>query len=254
MDEHKAYHFLMAAVAAGVIALSVALNLWGLVELEKLAYAASLTPFIPAGVKEYPREEVFKMLKEAPDPYEKFREIAKVANTGRVKLAEPWGSLRMLTAPRPSEEKRLMIGRGAEQYSKYREDERMMKALFYATLALEETFGVYRSVLREVVEGLREAVQRVEVEEEPFKKVRYMADLRLLKRLAEKEEAAFESALNALRKRLNEYAVKYGLRNLLDVDEDVARRLAEAEYNELPEFKDVSFGVKALAALMAYKE
>jgi hypothetical protein len=40
VDEHKAYLFLMAAVAAGVIALNVALNLWGLVELEKLAYAA----------------------------------------------------------------------------------------------------------------------------------------------------------------------------------------------------------------------
>jgi hypothetical protein len=44
IDEHKAYLFLMAAVAAGVIALSAALNLWGLVEIEKLAYAAS-APF-----------------------------------------------------------------------------------------------------------------------------------------------------------------------------------------------------------------
>ena len=50
VDEHKAYLFLMAAAAAGMIALSVALNLWGLVELEKLAYAAS-APFVVAGVK-----------------------------------------------------------------------------------------------------------------------------------------------------------------------------------------------------------
>jgi len=50
VDEHKAYLFLMAAVAAGVIVLGVALNLWGLVELEKLAYAAS-APFVVAGVK-----------------------------------------------------------------------------------------------------------------------------------------------------------------------------------------------------------
>jgi hypothetical protein len=41
VDEHKAYLFLMAAVAAGVVALSVALNIWGLIELDKLAYAAS---------------------------------------------------------------------------------------------------------------------------------------------------------------------------------------------------------------------
>jgi hypothetical protein len=50
IDEHKAYLFLRVAVAAGVIALGVALNLWGLVELEKLAFAAS-APFVAAGVK-----------------------------------------------------------------------------------------------------------------------------------------------------------------------------------------------------------
>jgi tetratricopeptide (TPR) repeat protein len=50
VDEHRAYLFLMAVVAAGVIALATALNMWGLVELEKLAYAAS-APFVAAGVK-----------------------------------------------------------------------------------------------------------------------------------------------------------------------------------------------------------
>ena len=44
------------------------------------------------------------------------------------------------------------------------------------------------------------------------------------------------------------------MRDLLDVDEDVARRLAEAEHRELPIFKDISFSVKALAALIAYRE
>ncbi len=51
VDEHKAYLFLMAAVA---FALSAALNLWGLVELEKLAYAAS-APFV-AGLADAGRE------------------------------------------------------------------------------------------------------------------------------------------------------------------------------------------------------
>jgi hypothetical protein len=46
VDEHKAYLFLMAAVAAGVVAVSVALNLWGLIELEKLAHAAVGAPFV----------------------------------------------------------------------------------------------------------------------------------------------------------------------------------------------------------------
>jgi hypothetical protein len=35
IDEHKAYLFLMAAVAAGAVALGVASNLWSLIELEK---------------------------------------------------------------------------------------------------------------------------------------------------------------------------------------------------------------------------
>jgi len=245
IDEHKAYLFLMAAVAAGVVALSAALNMWGLVELEKLAYAASLTPFIPAGVEKYSREEAFKILREAPDPYERFKEIAKAAIAKNEKLAEPWESLRVLIMPKPSEERRLMMGKA------YRElDEGKKKALFYAFLALEEAFGVYRSVLREAAE----AVQRVEVGEEPFKKVVYAADLGRLERLAEGEEEAFEKALRTLRERLNEYAVEHDLGDLLNVDEGKARRLAETGYRELPEFSGVSFGVKALAALLAYRE
>jgi hypothetical protein len=51
VDVHKAYLFLMAAVAAGVVALAAVLDMWGLVELEKLAYAASLTPFFAGRTK-----------------------------------------------------------------------------------------------------------------------------------------------------------------------------------------------------------
>jgi hypothetical protein len=250
VDEHKAYLFLMAAVAAGAVALSAALNIWGLVELDKLVYAASFTPFIPAGVREYSREEVFKILREAPDPYEKFKEVAKAANVGRVKLAEPWESLRVLIMPKKSEEERLMRGRGAGLYSKYHGDENYRRALFYATLALEEAFGVYRKD----VEEREKVVQRVEVGVEPFKQDMYVADLGQIKQLAEEESRAFESALSTLRERLNEYAVRHDLGGLLDVNEDVARRLAEAEHREFPIFKDISFGEKALAALIAYRE
>jgi len=250
VDEHRAYLFLMAAAAAGVVALSVALNMWGLVELEKLAhFAMGVPPFIPSGVKEYSREEAFKILREAPDPYEKFKEIAKTANAGGVRLAEPWESLRMFIAPRPSEEKRLMMS------NVYRElDEGKKKALFYAVLVLEEAFGDYKSALDEYAKGLREAVKKVEVGEEPFKRVMYVADLKQIKQLAEEEETAFEKVLEIIRKRLNEYAVKYSLKDLLDVNEDMARRLVEAGAPELFEFGGVNFGVKAYAALIAYRE
>jgi len=254
VDEHRAYLFLMAAVAAGVIALSVALNLWGLVELDKLAYAASLTPFVAAGVEKYSREEVFNILKNAPDPYKKFKELARDANAGRVKLAEPWESLRVLIMPKRSEEERLMRGGGAELYSKYRGDENYRRALFYATLALEEAFGVYRSALGKYAEGLKEVVKRGEVGEKPFEKVVYVADVGQIKQLAEEESKAFEKALSTLREKLNEYARRYGLEDLLNVEEGVARELAEAEAPELSKFNDVSFGVKALAALIECRE
>ncbi len=243
IDEHKAYLFLMAA-AVGVVALSAALNMWGLVELEKLAYAASLTPFVPAGVKEYSREEVFNMLK-TPDPYEKFKEIAEVAVEKNEELPQPWESLRVLIMPKESEESRLIHSKT------YRElDERKKKGLFYAVLALEEAFSVYRTALRKYAE----TVQRVEVGEEPFKRIMYAADLGRLAQLAEEEGKAFEDALKILRKRLNEYAVKYGMRDLLDVNESMARRLAEAKQPELSRFSGVSFGTKAYAALIAYRE
>ncbi|MFZ8808349.1 MAG: hypothetical protein ACO2PN_09625 [Pyrobaculum sp.] len=49
IDEHKAYLFL---TAAGVVALNMALDMWGLVELEKLAhFAMGMPPFMAAGVK-----------------------------------------------------------------------------------------------------------------------------------------------------------------------------------------------------------
>jgi hypothetical protein len=250
VDKHKAYLFLMAAVSAGAVALSAALNPWGLIELDKLAYAASLTPFVIAGVKEYSREEAFSILRSAPDPYEKFKDMARAANAGKAKLPQPWESFRMLIMPKRSEEKRLMRSKAYRGL-----DERKKKALFYAALALEEAFGVYRSALRGYAEERGKAVEkRVEVGEEPFKRVMYMPDLGRLIQLAEKEEAAFENALEILRERLNEYAVKYSLRDLLDVKEDVARRLAEAGYWKLSKFSGVNFGVKALAALIAYRE
>jgi len=193
-------------------------------------------------------------MRSAPDPYEEFKKIAREASAGKVKLAEPWESLRVLIMPKPSEEEKLMWGRGAGLYSKYRGDENYRRALFYATLALEEAFGGYRSALREYVEEREKVVQRVEVGEEPFKRVVYVADVGRLAQLAKEEEAAFEKALSTLRERLNEYAVRHGLGGLLNVEEGKARGLAEAKRPELSRFSGVNFGVKAYAALIAYRE
>jgi hypothetical protein len=247
VDEHKAHLFLAAAVAAGLIALSAAMNLWGLIELGALAHAASLMPFAALGGVEYSREEAFRLIKGAPDPYGKFLEVAREANAGRIGLAEPWESLRRLIAPKPSEERELMRGKAYGEL-----DEGRKRALFYAVLALEEALGIYEAASRRAGR-LEEAVRRVEVGEPPLKRAVYAADLGRLERLAEEEEA-FEGALNTLRERLNEYAVKHDLGDLLDVDEGKARRLAEAKAPELSEFSGVNLGVKAYAALLAYRE
>ena len=188
-------------------------------------------------------------MRSSSDPYETFKQIASEANAGGVKLAEPWESLRKLILPKKSEEGRLMKGKA---YSELNEEKK--RALFYAAFALEEALGVYRSALGEYAKGLREAVRREEVGEEPFKKVVYVANLGQIKQLAKKEEEAFENALSTLREKLNEYSVMNELRGLLDVNEDVARRLAEAKQLELSRFSGVNFGVKAYAALVAYRE
>jgi len=251
VDEHKAYLFLTAAVAAGLMAASAAMDLWGSIELGALAHAASLTPFAAFGGVERSREEALNLLKREPDPYKKFLGMAREANAGRIGLAEPWNSLRMLILPTAEERKELARSRA---YDKLRGNERMKRALFYATLALEEAFGIYEAALREVAAGLKEAVKRVEVGEPPLKRAVYVPDLGRLERLAKEEEKVFEDALRALRERLNEYAVKHDLGDLLDVEEGKARGLAEAKAPELSEFSGVSFGVKALAALLAYRE
>jgi len=248
VDEHKAHLFLAAAVAAGLIAASTAMSLWGLIELGRLAHAASLAPFIALGGVERSREDAFRLIKGAPDPYEKFLEVAREANAGRIGLAEPWESLRKIIAPRPSEERRLVSGKA---YGKL--DERGKRALFYATLALEEALGIYEAALRRAGR-LEEAVRKEEAGEGPFRRAVYAADLGRLERLAEGEERAFGDALRVLRERLNEYAVKYKLGDLLDVKENTARELAEADYRELSKFSGANFGVKAYAALMAYRE
>jgi hypothetical protein len=65
VDEHKAYLFLMAAVA-----LSVALNMWGLVEMEKLVHAAS-APFF-AGLADA-GERAAERFKALGERYTKWR-------------------------------------------------------------------------------------------------------------------------------------------------------------------------------------
>jgi hypothetical protein len=72
VDEHRSYLFLMAAAAAGAVALSVALNMCGLIELEKLAhFAMGMPPFFPGRTDT--GEKAADRFKTLAERYEKWK-------------------------------------------------------------------------------------------------------------------------------------------------------------------------------------
>ncbi len=123
VDEHKAYLFLMAAVAAGAVALSVALNLWGLVELEKLAHAAS-APFV-AGLADVGDKtaERFRVVAERWRVYEnekqKIKEIINEVINAPLKREMPFSKLtRLENLPPPLVELRRALTRVENEVEK----------------------------------------------------------------------------------------------------------------------------------------
>jgi hypothetical protein len=72
VDEHKAYLFLMAAAAAGVVALGVALNMWGLMKMDKLAHAAVGVPPFVAGLADV-GEKTAERFKTLGERYERWK-------------------------------------------------------------------------------------------------------------------------------------------------------------------------------------
>jgi len=248
VDEHKAYLFLMAAVAAGVIALSAALDMWGLVELEKLAYAAS-APFF-AGLADAGERaaERFKALGErytkwkvdenaidgvlkAPlrgeRPYKAFLKLAESAN-----LPPPLVELRKaLTSVEGEAEKDAAVVAALVLYK-----------------ALVKNAGVYKGWARwyERARGLvKEREFTVKAEE--------------VKRLREAHRR-LEEAAEEVRRELNAVLTLYAshsrglyekLRPLLEVDVKKAVGLAVARSGELSKYSDANMGTKAYAALLS---
>jgi hypothetical protein len=276
IDEHKAYLFLMAAVTAGVVALSAALNLWGMIELDKLAYAASLTPFV-AGLaetggkaaerfgavaerwkvsedeKKQKIEGIIKEITNAPlrgetsqssrRPYEALLKLAEPANLP--KLHEELGEA--LTEPLVKLRKAL-----ARVKDEVEKDAAVVATLvLYKTLvknaeAYREWAEVYRWA-RGLVEGQKFAVAAEEVE-------RLRGSQRRLEEVAEE-----------VRRELNRVLVLYSqsdfykerpdllnkLKQLLEVDLGEAEKLAEARHGELSNYSDANMGTKAYAALLS---
>jgi hypothetical protein len=251
IDEHKAYLFLMAAVAAGAVALSAALNLWGLVELEKLAYAASAAPFV-AGLADA-RGRAAERFRALAEGYERWKMEEKVISeiiNAPLNGERPFSKLTSLeNLPKPLVELRKAL--------KDVKDEVEKDAAVVAALVLYKTLVKNAEAYREWAELYRWA--RGLVEEQVF-----TVAAEEVKRLRGAHRR-LEEVAEEVRRELNRVLVLYSqsdfykerpdllnkLKQLLEVDFGGAKGLAVARRGELSKYSDTSMGTKAYAALLS---
>jgi hypothetical protein len=246
IDEHKAYLFLMAAVAAGVVALSAALNMWGLVELEKLAYAASAAPFV-AGLADAGGKaaERFETLAER---HERWRVDENVINefiNAPLNRERPFSKLTSLeNLPKPLVELREAL--------KDVKDEAERDAAVVAALVLYKTLVKNAEAYGEWAELYRWARSLVE-------KQAFTVAAGDIKRLRGSQKRLGEAA-EEVRRELNAVLTLYAshsrdlyekLKPHLEVDVKKAEELAEARSGELSKYSDVNMGTKIYAALLS---
>jgi hypothetical protein len=251
VDEHKAYLFLMAAVAAGVVALSAALNLWGLVELEKMTHAAVGAPFF-AGLADTGGKaaERFKTLAERwrVDDNEKKQKIEEVINevlNAPLKGGRPFLKLTGLkNLPPPLVELREALKDVKDEVEK---DAAVVAALvLYKTLVKNaEAYGEWTGWCK----WARSLVERQEftVKAEEVKRLR--ESQKRLEEVAEQVRRELDSVLASYASHSPELYEK--LRPHLEVDFSLAKGLAEARSDELSNYSNVNMGTKAYAALLS---
>jgi hypothetical protein len=246
IDEHRAYLFLKAA---GAVALGVALNLWGAIELEKLAYAASLTPFFVglADVGERAAER-FRALGER---YERGRVDESLIDGvlgAPLRGERPYVALLKLAGsanlPKPLAELRRALTRvkgGAEK------DAAVVAALvLYKTLVNNaEAYGKWAGWYKWARSLVKEREFTVKAEE--------------VKRLREAQKR-LENAAEEVRRELNNVLALYAshsrdlyekLKPHLEVDLGKAEVLAEVRRGELSKYSDAGLGTRAYAALLS---
>jgi hypothetical protein len=252
IDEHKAYLFLMAAAAAGVIALSAALNLWGLVEIEKLAYAAMGTPFF-AGLAETGGKaaERFRVVADRwrvdESEKQKIEEVVNEVINAPLKGERPYKTLRKL-----SESGNLPPPLAKLKEALKKKDETKKDAAVVAALVLYKTLVKNAEVYREWAELYRWARGLVEKQE-------FTVTAEEVERLREAHRR-LEEVAEEVRRELNDVLRLYAshsrdlyekLKPHLEVDVKKAERLAETRRNELSRYSNANMGTKAYAALLS---
>ncbi len=248
VDEHKAYLFLMAAVAAEAIVLTAALNIWGLVEMEKLAYAASAA-FV-AGLADTGGKAA-ERFKAVAERYERWRVDENVINEFiNAPLNKERPFLRLADSPNlPPPLAKL------KEALEHVQDEVVQDAAVVATLVLYKTLVKNAKAYGEWAELYRWARDLVEKQEFTVA----AGDIERLRGAHRRHEEAAEE----VRKELNSVLALYSqsgfykeadlkkLKSLLEVDLGMAEELAKARSKELSEFEDANMGTKAYAALLS---
>ncbi|MFZ8811613.1 MAG: hypothetical protein ACO2PN_26365 [Pyrobaculum sp.] len=255
VDEHKAYLFLMAAAAAGVVALSAALNMWGLVELEKLAYAAVGAPFVAGLVDTGGRAaERFRVVAErwrvGENEKQKIEEVINKVLNAPQKREGPFSKLtRLENLPPPLVELRKSLTRVENEVEK---DAAVVAALvLYKTLVKNaEAYGTWAELYK-WARGL--------VEKQEFTVT--AGDIERLRGA----QSRLEEVAEEVRRELNRVLVLYSqsdfykerpdllnkLKQLLEVDLGEAEGLAKARSDELSKYSDANMGTKVYAALLS---
>jgi hypothetical protein len=253
IDEHKAYLFLTAAVTAGAIALSTALNRWGLVEMEKLAYAAVGAPPFPffAGLADAGGKaaERFGAVAEGYERWKDEKVINEIINAP-LKGERPFSKLTSLkNLPKPLVELREALKR-AEDKAKI--DEVGKDAAVVAALVLYKTLINNAGAYREWAELYKWARSLVEKQEFTVSadKIRELREAhRRLKEAAEEVRRELNAVLTLYASHSRELYEK--LKQHLEVDVEKAEELAEARRVELSKYSNANMGTKAYAALLS---
>jgi hypothetical protein len=249
VDEHKAYLFLMAAVAAGAIALSVALNMWGLIELEKLAYAAVGAPFV-AGLADV-GEKTAERFGAVAEWYERWKIEEKVINeviNAPLKGGRPYKTLLRLAESANLLEPLAKLKESLEHV----QDEVEKDAAVVAALVLYKTLINNAKAYGEWAEMYKWARGLVEKQE-------FTVSAGDIKRLREAQRK-LEEVAEEVRRELNAVLTLYAshsrdlyekLRPHLEVDVEKAEELAVARSDELTKYSDANMGTKIYAALLS---
>jgi hypothetical protein len=232
-------------VAAGVIALSVALNLWGLVEMEKLAHAAVGAPFV-AGLADAGGKaaERFKTLAERHERWGVDEKVINEVINAPLKGERPYLKLaKSPNLPKPLVELRKALAR---------KDEVVQDAAVVAALVLYKTLVKNAGVYREWA-GWYEWARGLVEEREFAVKVEEVEGLRKAHRRLEEVAEEVRRELNAVLTlyKSHSHDLYEKLRPHLEVDVKKAEGLAEARSDELRRHSNTNMGTKAYAALLS---